>query len=52
MCDLQLGSIDDAIDEDVVMVPDDPEADDTFAVRPEDVGLVWTLGHVVVHRTA
>lgn len=52
MCDLQLGSIEDITDEVVVMVPDDPEANDKFAVRPEDVGLVWTLGHVVVHTTA
>lgn len=52
MSDLQLASIEDAMDEDVVMVPDDPDADDTFAARPEDVGLSWTLGHVVVHTTA
>ena len=52
MCDLQLAAIDDAVDEDVVMVPEDPEANDTFAARPEEVGLVWTLGHVVVHTTA
>lgn len=52
MCGLQLASIDDAVDEDVVLVPDDPEANDTFAAKPEDVGLSWTLGHVVVHTTA
>ena len=52
MCDLQLVAIRDARDDDVVMVPDDPEAKDTFAARPEDVGLSWTLGHVVVHTTA
>ncbi len=52
MCDLQLASIEDAVDGDVVMVPEDPEANDTFAARPEDVGLSWTLGHVVVHTTA
>jgi hypothetical protein len=34
------------------MVPDDPEANDTFAANAEDVGLSWTLGHVVVHTTA
>ena len=33
-------------------MPDDPEANDTFAAKPEDVGLSWTLGHVVVHATA
>jgi DinB family protein len=48
----QLSAIEDATDEDVVMVPDDPEANDTYAAEPEDVGLSWTLGHVVVHTTA
>jgi small ligand-binding sensory domain FIST len=52
MCDLQLASIAQAVDADVVMVPDDSEANDKFAARPEDVGLSWTLGHVVVHTTA
>lgn len=48
----QLSAIEDATDDDVVMVPDDPEANDAYAARPEDVGLSWTLGHVVVHTTA
>ena len=52
MCDLQLSLIDDAEDQDVVFVPEDAEANDTFAARPEDIGLSWTLGHVVVHTTA
>jgi len=52
MCDLQLAALEEATDADVVMVPDDPDAKDTFASRPEDVGLSWTLGHVVVHTTA
>jgi hypothetical protein len=52
MCDLQLEAVRDAVDEDVDLVPDDPEANDTFAAKPEDVGLSWTLGHVVVHATA
>ena len=52
MCDLQLEAIRDAVDEDVHLVPDDPAANDTFAAKPEDVGLSWTLGHVVVHTTA
>jgi hypothetical protein len=52
MCDLQLEAIRDAVDEDVDFVPDDPEANDTFAAKPDDVGLSWTLGHVVVHATA
>jgi hypothetical protein len=48
----QLSTIEDATDEDVVMVPDDPDANDTYAADAEDVGLSWTLGHVVVHTTA
>jgi hypothetical protein len=52
MCSVQLSLIEDARDEDVVMVPDDPDANDTFAAKPEDVGLSWTLGHVVVLATA
>jgi DinB superfamily len=52
MCDLQQEAIRDAVDGDVDFVPDDPEAKDTFAAKPEDVGLSWTLGHVVVHATA
>jgi DinB family protein len=52
MCQAQLSAIEDARDEDVVMVPDDPEANDTFAAQAEEVGLSWTLGHVVVHTTA
>jgi len=52
MCAAQLSAIEDATVEDVVMVPDDPEANDTFASQAEEVGLSWTLGHVVVHTTA
>ena len=52
MCAVLLSSIEDGTDEDVVIVPDDPEANDTFASQPEDVCLSWTLGHVVVHTTA
>jgi hypothetical protein len=52
MCDLQLALIADAVDEDVVFVPEDPEANDTFADDPSVVDLAWTLGHVIVHTTA
>jgi hypothetical protein len=52
MCDLQLEAIQDAVDADVDFVPDDPDADDKYAAKPEDVGISWTLGHVVVHTTA
>jgi hypothetical protein len=52
MCDLHLALIADAVDQDVVFVPSDPEANDTFASDPTLVGLPWTLGHVAVHTTA
>ena len=52
MCAQQLALIQDVQDEDVVFVPDDPDANDTFAAVAEEVGLSWTLGHVVVHSTA
>jgi hypothetical protein len=52
MCARELALIEDAEDEDVAFVPDDPAANDTVASQAEDVGLSWTLGHVVVHATA
>jgi DinB superfamily len=52
MCDHFHELIATAQDPDVTFVPDDPDANDTFAARPEDVGLSWTLGHVIVHWTA
>lgn len=41
-----------AADPDVIFVPDDPLAQDTFAEDAAEVGLAWTLGHVIVHLTA
>ena len=52
MCDLQLELIAGVSDEATYFVPDDPEAHDRWAARPEDVNLSWTLGHVIVHATA
>jgi hypothetical protein len=52
MCDHFEELIASAEDPDVTYVPDDPEANDTFAAKQEDVGLSWTLGHVIVHWTA
>jgi DinB superfamily len=52
MCDLQLQLISPIEDPDVTFTPDDPEANDTFAATPEEVGISWTLGHVIVHTTA
>ena len=51
MIDTELDIISSATDADVVFVPVDPQANDTFG-KPEDVELAWTLGHVVVHATA
>jgi DinB superfamily len=52
MCDIFHGLIAEAEDPDVTFVPQDPDANDTFAAKPEDVELAWTLGHVIVHWTA
>ena len=52
MCDIFHELIAPATDQDVTMVPDDPDAKDTFAAKEEDVDLSWTLGHVIVHWTA
>ena len=41
-----------ATDGDVTFVPHDPGAEDTFAVDPAEIGLAWTLAHVIVHLTA
>lgn len=52
MCDIFRDLIAEAEDPDVTFVPNDPDARDTFAERPEDIHLAWTLGHVIVHWTA
>jgi len=52
MIDTMLDMIADCVDEDVVFVPSDPDANDTYAVDESDVELAWTLGHVIVHGTA
>ncbi|MBI1877176.1 MAG: DinB family protein [Chloroflexi bacterium] len=52
MIDTMLGLIAECADADVTFVPNDPEANDTFAVNPDEVNLSWTLGHVIVHTTA
>lgn len=52
MCDTFLELIAGADDSDVAFVPEDPEANDTFAATPEEVHMPWTLGHVIVHWTA
>jgi hypothetical protein len=52
MIDHILSLIVDCADADVVFEPDDPEANDPYAEREEDVNLAWNLGHVIVHITA
>jgi hypothetical protein len=51
MIDTMLAIVADATDEDVVFIPQDPNADDPYGI-PEEKDLVWTLGHVAVHTTA
>ena len=52
MVDLMSGLIAESRDEDVVLVPVDPDAHDDYAGSDKEVGLSWTLGHVIVHATA
>ena len=52
MIDTVLDMIVDCTDEDVLFVPDDPDANDTYADEGTDAELAWTLGHVIVHTTA
>ena len=41
-----------ASDADITFPPVDPQANDEFASDTAEVGLAWTLGHVIVHLTA
>ncbi|MFN8477748.1 MAG: DinB family protein [Kouleothrix sp.] len=50
--DIMLSYIVESVDEDVNAPVPDPAANDTFATNSEEVGLSWTLGHVIVHTTA
>ena len=52
MVDTMLGLIADCIDADVTFVLVDPEANDRWAAKEEEVKMAWTLGHVIVHTTA
>jgi hypothetical protein len=52
MIDHQLSLIADCTDADVVFVPQDPEAHDSYATDESDLEIAWTLGHLVVHVTA
>ena len=52
MIESELDLIAACTDADVVFVPEDPEADDSYATAPEEAKIAWTLGHVIVHVTA
>src|SRR5574340_31090 len=39
-------------DADVTFVPVDPQAHDSAATSAEELGIAWTLGHIVAHMTA
>ncbi|MCL4265237.1 MAG: DinB family protein [Anaerolineae bacterium] len=52
MVDTMLTLIAGCTDVCVTFVPDDPVANDTYAVNQDEVDLAWTLGHVIVHTTA
>jgi hypothetical protein len=52
MIDAMLDLIAGCSDDDVLFMPDDPAAEDTYAVDPDEAFLSWTLGHVIVHTTA
>ena len=52
MVDVLLSVIAESTDADVTADIRDPQANDTFATNPDEVGLSWTLGHVIVHTTA
>lgn len=39
-------------DEEIVFVPEDPDANDPYASDPGDGNLAWTIGHMVVHACA
>lgn len=52
MVDHMLHLIEGCTDDDVVFQPVDPTANDTFATKADEVGIAWTLGHVIVHCTA
>lgn len=52
MVDEQLRLVVECTDADVTFTPSDPQANDTFAGKAEDVNIPWTLGHLIVHVTA
>ena len=49
--DFMLSLLDGMADEDVAFEPEDPNADDPFAVEGEE-NIGWTFGHLIAHVTA
>jgi hypothetical protein len=39
-------------DADVTFMPVDPQAHDAAATHAEEMGIAWTLGHIIAHMTA
>lgn len=52
MLDAMLALVQDIEDADVTFVPEDPDAEDSYAEEAANASLPWTLGHVIVHATA
>ena len=52
MLDTMSALVAECVDADVVLVPEDPDAYDSYATNEDEIGLSWTLGHVIVHTTA
>jgi hypothetical protein len=50
--DSLLKVLDGCTDDEIVFVPDDPDAHDQYAADPGDRSLAWTIGHMVVHACA
>lgn len=52
MVNRQLELIAGCTDQDVVYIPNDPDAYDPAAETEEEIRMAWTMGHVIVHTTA
>ena len=49
--DFMISLLEDLIDEDIVFEPEDPDADDPYAVKGEET-IGWNFGHLIAHVTA
>lgn len=52
MVEAQLAMIEGTVDADVTFTPVDEAAHDAAAATEGEVGMAWTLGHVIVHNCA